>query len=55
MHEDQKINLLRLFIHFLIFLAFSYILGEWALGLAVSVFSSCLINKIAKKLLFALE
>lgn len=49
---DQKIGLLRIIIHLIIFVSFTLILNEWALGLAVSVFSRCYINKLAKNMYY---
>lgn len=45
----QKIGSLRIIIHLIIFISFTLLLSEWALGLAVSAFSRCYINKIAEK------
>ncbi|MDN6162327.1 MAG: hypothetical protein L0I79_06095 [Atopostipes sp.] len=44
----QTMTLLKIIIHFIVFISFTFILNEWALGLAVSVFSRCFINKLAK-------
>lgn len=46
---DQKIDSIRITIHLIVFAGFTMLLNEWALGLAVSAFSRCYINKFAEK------
>lgn len=49
---DQKIDSLRISFHLIVFIVFTILLNEWALGLAISVFSRCYINKFAEKTYF---
>lgn len=48
--KNKKLLFIRLILHLFLLVLFTLLLNELALGLVVSVFSRCYVNKIAKKI-----